>query len=347
MTLEIIIIGICLVANAFFSAFEMAFVAISPNRLTDLTSNHKKIGKKVQSFKEKPERTLSAIQVGISLVAAIAAAVGGSGAVERLEPYFIQRFDLSPRLAESLAVIAIILPLTYLTVVFGELLPKTIALRHPARVLVYGTNILSLFERILSPLVTLLEASTSLFLKVLRIDQASETGQSGEHSIHDLPAYHQKFVANLISLKGKRVRRAEIPKEKVITLQTSDSKEIVREKIRKAAHSRFPVLEGDRIKGLLHARIFNEVSDSAKDWMELTRPILSVQESDEILEVFRRMQHERQHLAAVINTTNEFVGIITIEDILEEIVGDIHDLDEDHILKLLSRGTKLRYFSGG
>lgn len=346
MIAELIIIFCCLTANAFFSAYEMAFVAVSNSKLADLSDSHKKISRRVQNFKMKPERTLSVIQVGISLVGAIAAAVGGTGAVEKFEPYLIQRFDLSATLAEVLAVISIILPLTYTTVVFGELVPKTIALRHPARILIYGTNILSLFERILSPLVTILEVSTSAFLKILRIDPASRKEEQGrEPSIEGLPDYHQKFVSNLISLKGKSVRRAEIPKEKVISLQRTDSKETVLLKLHKAAHSRFPVLDGEDVVGLLHARIFIEAAPSAENWNDLTRPIISVHEKDEILEVFRRMQRERQHLAAVINEEKQFVGIITIEDILEEIVGDIQDLDDDYVLGLLSRGSNFRYYS--
>lgn len=334
---ELIIIVACLCANAFFSAYEMAFVAVTGTRLTELEADHKAITKRVRLFKKNPERTLSVIQVGISLVGAIAAAVGGTGAVERLEPYLTQRFELSPTVAETLSVIAIILPLTYFTVVFGELLPKTIALRHPGRVLVYGTRILSLVERVLSPLVTVLEVSTGMLLRLLKIDPGRRDEQG---SIQELPEYHQRFVANLISLKGKRVRRAEIPGEKVISLQRSDSKEMVRQKIHRAAHSRFPVLDGTKAVALLHARIFIEASETTENWMDLTRPIISVDESDEILEVFRRMQRERQHMAAVADPEGNLKGIITIEDILEEVVGDINDLDDDYILGLLSRRLK-------
>ncbi len=346
MTLELIIIALCLTANAFFSAYEMAFVAISQSKLSELDLNHKHVSKRVRKFKEKPERTLSVIQVGISLVGAIAAAVGGSSAVEKFEPYLIHRFDLSPTLAEALAVVAIIFPLTYLTVVFGELIPKTIALRFPGRILFYGTNILSLFERVLSPLVTILELSTAKFLKLLHIDPPRRDEQSSESEIQELPDYHKQFVNNLISLKGKRILRAEIPKEQVVALQKTDSKETVRRKLHQAAHSRFPVLDGNRVEGLLHARVFIEASESTENWLSLTRPIISVYESDEILEVFRRMQRERQHLAAVIDEKMNFLGIITIEDILEEVVGDINDLDDDYILGLLSRGSRNRYLSG-
>lgn len=344
MLTELIIIFFCLTANAFFSAYEMAFVAVSRSKLSELAEKRKGVSKRVERFKKKPERTLSVIQVGISLVAAIAAAVGGTGAVEKFEPYLIQRFDLSSGLAEVIAVVTIIFPLTYLTVVFGELVPKTIALRFPSRVLVYGTNILSIFERILSPVVTLLEVSTAKFLRLLRIDPPRREGEAGDSEIDDLPDYHQQFVTNLISLKGKRVRRAEIPKEKVVALQLTDSKDEVQRKIHKAAHSRFPILSGERVEGLLHARIFIEAAHETDDWLSLTRPIISVHESDEILEVFRRMQRERQHLAAVVDENKNFKGIITIEDILEEVVGDINDLDDDYILGLLSRGTKYRIY---
>src|SRR5690606_20800940 len=127
--LDLLIVLICLCLNAFFSAYAMAFVSVSREAMQDLKEGC--IKRRTSDFKRRPERTLSVIQVGITLVGAVAAAVGGTGAVESLEPYFVERWALDRSLAEAISVTLVIVPLTYFTVVFGELVPKTIALKHP------------------------------------------------------------------------------------------------------------------------------------------------------------------------------------------------------------------------
>jgi len=156
--LDILIVIICLIINAFFSAYEMAFVTVSKDEIEELQDTKKLISSLLGTFKKKPERTLSIIQISITLVGAIAAAVGGTGAVETLEPYLVHNYGISNSMAEGISVAIVILPLTYFSVVFGELLPKTVALKHPVRVLILGTNVLKLIDTILSPIVTVLRS---------------------------------------------------------------------------------------------------------------------------------------------------------------------------------------------
>ena len=132
--LDFFIVMACLLINAFFSAYEMAFVTVSREEIEELDENSS-TQRKLKVFKKKPERTLSVIQIGITLVGAIAAAVGGTGAVESLEPWIVENYGLSRSLAEAVSVTAVIVPLTYFSVVFGELVPKTIALKHPLKVI--------------------------------------------------------------------------------------------------------------------------------------------------------------------------------------------------------------------
>jgi putative hemolysin len=129
--LEFIVVLICLLLNSFFAAFEMAFVTVTKEDLADSADKFKDEITKIFLLKKNPERTLSVIQIGISLVGAISAAVGGNGAVESFSPYLESKFGLSPTMAEATSVLSVILPLTYLSVVFGELVPKTIALNNP------------------------------------------------------------------------------------------------------------------------------------------------------------------------------------------------------------------------
>ncbi len=342
--LDFFIVLLCLVVNAFFSAYEMAFVTISREDLSEMEDSKASIAKKLSLFKKKPERTLSVIQIGITLVGAIAAAVGGTGAVESLEPYIVKTYGLSNSIAEAISVTVVIIPLTYFSVVFGELVPKTIALRHPVNVLRFGTNFLAIIDRLLSPIVSFLEISTEFLLKILRlnskIDEVDEIPMSID--IGGLKGYHQKFVMNLVELKGKKVFRSMIPWEKVLYLNFSDSDEESKNKIYHSSHSRIPVIDGDTLVGILHVKELADISpDSKADWQSIIRPALVISPLEKTLDAFIKMQEQNYHMA-VIREGEEYKGIITIEDIIEEIVGDIRDdLEKSRTSKILSNRSKI------
>jgi putative hemolysin len=341
--LDFLIVILCLFINAFFSAYEMAFVTISRLDIEEM-DEAKSIIKLVKGFKKNPERTLSVIQIGITLVGAIAAAVGGTGAVEFLEPYLVEKFNISKTFGEAISVTAVIIPLTYFSVVFGELLPKTIALRHPKAILSFGTNALFVIDRMLSPIVSFLEISTGFLLRKLGLSTKKEQ-QEGTLivDVGTLPQYHKTFVQNLISLKGKSVQKSLMSREQVALLHFSNSKEEVRKKLGMAPHTRFPVLDGETLVGFLHARVFNELQNAENiSWESLIRPMIQVRKKEKILEVFLKMQKQRQHLAGVLDDDDKFIGIISIEDILEEVVGDIdEDYDPHQISQILSRRGKM------
>lgn len=342
--IDLIIVVICLAINAFFSAYEMAFVTITKDEIDELDERGS-ILKKILFFKKKPERTLSVIQIGISLVGAIAAAVGGTGAVESLEPYIVKTYGLSPGVAQAIAVTLVILPLTYFSVVFGELVPKTIALKHPLKVLTLGTRALSLIDRGLSPIVTFLEVSTNYLLRLIGLDtKVIEDESMGESiDIGNLPAFHQKFVQNLVNLKSQKVRKSMIPWGQVIYMNFGDSEEEVRTKMATTPHSRFPVIDDDVLVGILNVK---ELPDLLRvnhlPWQSILRPAVLVQSSQKVLEAFLKMQEKHSHIA-VVEEDGKFVGIITIESVLEEVVGDIYDnSDQSKISKILSQRSKIR-----
>jgi putative hemolysin len=340
-----IVVG-CLFINAFFSAYEMAFVTISKEDINELQESGRWVARRLSLFKKKPERTLSVIQIGITLVGAIAAAVGGTGAVESLEPWIVQNYGLSRSLAEAISVTVVILPLTYFSVVFGELLPKTIALKHPQKVLLLGTNILSFIDRGLSPIVSFLEISTNFLLKLTGLGGSSVEDESLGQAIEigHLPVYHQKFVQNLVSLKGRRVSRSMIPWEKVSSLQFSDGEEELKAKISSSPHSRFPVVDGEVIVGVLNIKELPAQTNLLMPWQGILRPAIQVSPSDRVLEAFLKMQEKHNHLSVVVDAEGKYLGIITIEDILEEVVGDIFDnSDQSKTSRLLSNRAKITF----
>ncbi|MFA7614549.1 MAG: CNNM domain-containing protein [Candidatus Caldatribacteriota bacterium] len=339
--LDILIVVVCLILNAFFSAYEMAFVTVSKDQLSELEEYQFPLFRRIRVFKRRPERTLSVIQIGITLVGAIAAAVGGTGAVEQLEPILVNKYHLPPTLAEAISVTIVILPLTYLSVVFGELIPKTFALRKPKLILIWGTRILFLIDKALSPIVSFLELSTSFFLDRLKLKNTKDELEKSHLMIDigHLPNYHKNFVNNLVSLKGYSVKKAFIPVEEIDYIEFSNTKEEIIEKIAQTSHTRYPVIDGDTVVGLLQSKVFQEIANDPQiSWESIIRPITVVNIKENILDVFLKMQKKRQHMASVVNEKDEHIGIITLLDILEEIVGDIEEEEPSRGLhKLIAR----------
>lgn len=342
---DLIIVLFCLAVNAVFSAFEMAFVTIDRDDIDDFDENHKNLKKHLLFFKSSPERTLSVIQIGITLVGAIAAAVGGTGAVETLEPLLVEKFVLSKAVAEAIAVFIIIVPLTYFSVVFGELVPKTVALRYPKEVLRFGTRVIYLFDKFLSPIVSFLENSTEFILRKLDLNKEEEEEIPEYVEIGKLPAYHRQFVHNLVSLKSRKVSSAMIPWEKVVYLEFSELDDAVRKKAQESRRSRFPVIDGDVLVGLFHVKEWTEkINGLIVPWQSILGPAFSVSHNENILEAFLKMQEGNHHLAVVTGPDGSFAGIITIEDVLEQIVGSIKDdLERNRIARLLSHRGKISF----
>jgi len=329
--LEFIVVLLCLFCNSFFAAFEMAFVTVSKEDFAETPDKFKSFVDRILNLKKNPERTLSVIQIGISLVGALSAAVGGNGAVESLGPLLEQKYNLTPTMSEALSVVAVIIPLTYLSVVFGELVPKSIALNNPQPILIIGINILTLLDKILSPIITFLELSTSMVLKILRIKNINDEvdGQSSV-TISFLPRIHQMFVLNLVELHHKKASDSMIKWDNVIYLNFSDEEDRVMEIIKLSAHTRFPVIDGDTIVGLLHSKdFFHDHRNKNRPWQSILRPVQSFSPKEKLLNIFLKLQDKKQHLAIITEEEKQINGIITIEDIFEEIVGDIYDEVED------------------
>lgn len=342
--LEFLVVIICLLLNSFFAAFEMAFVTVTKEDFSESMDHFKSEITQIFLLKKNPERTLSVIQIGISLVGAISAAVGGNGAVESFSPFLEREFLISPTLAEAISVLAVIIPLTYLSVVFGELVPKTIALNNPKPILLYGIRFLTILDKICSPIITFLEKSTSFVLRKIGIQgTVDEVDNQGSVTISYLPLFHQKFVMNLIELHHRKANDSMVKWENVIHLNFQDDEKQVEEILDISTHTRFPVIDGDTIVGLLHSKEFH--SDKRKQnqpWQSIIRSVQTFKSNEKLLNIFVKLQEKKQHLAIISNNEGEFLGIITLEDIIEEIVGDIVDEVEDpSTIKLLLSRTRI------
>ena len=337
---EIAIVVLCLLANALVAGAEMAFVAVSRPTLRELARQGHKKADILLRLRERPERTLAVMQIGITLVAALAGAVGGAGAEEQLSPLF-ERLGVSESTADTLAIGIVVIPLTYFTVVIGELIPKTLALRHSMAVGLAAAPWLSFFDCMLGPLVTVFEWSTKRFLSLLRLTTGGQAAARAEEAQHTtlelgvLSSQHRQYVMNLVNLEQKRVRDIYLPWQQVVTADVGLSARELETVLLASGHTRVPVLEGETLLGILNAKEFFALHASGSEqWRSLVRPAVQLPDHLPLLSGLKLLQDRRVHMG-IVYLQQTRLGIVTLEDILEEVIGEIYDEDDDGALKAI------------
>lgn len=344
--LEFVVILICLLLNAILSCVEMAFVTVSRPHLKKLSAQGDLLAQKVLNLKSSPERVLSVLQIGITLVGAISAAVGGAGAEEGLSPFFQNTFQISEELAEALAIISIVIPISFFSVVIGELVPKTLAMKFPMKFAKFGGTFLSTLDTIFAPIVYLLELSTKVILALFinRLGKESISEASGTVEIDSLTDSHKQYVLNLIAVDKRKVKDIMLPWDLATKLESDQNHFAALDLIKKSGHTRIPVIENELPIGILHTKEFiSEIEISKIDWLQLVRPCLQFSIDEPILGALKTFQLNKCHMAIV--TKKQIpVGIITLEDIFEEVVGEIYD-EDDLPRNLLSKNSIIRTMS--
>jgi putative hemolysin len=353
--LELLIIPLCLLLNALLAGAEIAFVAVNKPLLRELVRQSHTQAQLLLRLRENPERTLSVVQIGITLVGSLAGAVGGAGAEEMLSPRLEKSLGLGEATADTIAIVLVVLPLTYLTVVLGELVPKSLALRNSLGFALRAAPWLSLFDKLFGPIVTLFEWSTKLVLTLLgllrfrRFTRAttSETEQEAQMSdagisaisLETLSSEHRQYVINLVNLERKRVRDIYLPWQHVVYVHHTQPVEEIQTTILSSGHTRVPVVEEEDVIGILNTKEFMALRGAGtENWSSLIRPAVKIQANTPLLASLRLLQERRMHMA-VVYAEQKLAGVVTLEDILEEIVGELYDEDDDGKLRRILSAT--------
>jgi putative hemolysin len=350
--LELIIILICLALNAILAASEIAFVSINKKILRQLSRTFPKRTQYLVKLHDQPERTLSVIQLGITLMGLIAGAVGGAGVEESVRPWIQGKLNVDPTSAELISILLLVLPLTALTVVFGELVPKAVALRMPFNIASATSRWLIIMDKIFYPVISAFEWATKSLASWLGIMLGKQRGTAmapaataGEEQI---TKHQEQYILNLINIETKSIQDIYCPWEDIIVVEQDDGAEAVLEIAIESGHTRLPVCQKGKVVGLINTKeIMAFASQGAKDWTLLLRPILRVRGEDSLIRVLKMMQEKRSHLAVVEGGEGNAIGIVTLEDIFEEIVGDIADEDDERVVeRLLAQRGILKRWAG-
>ncbi|CCB87680.1 putative uncharacterized protein [Parachlamydia acanthamoebae UV-7] len=337
--LELFFIGICLFINALLAGSEAAFIAVSKSSLKALIRQGNEKAKLLLEMRENPERTLSVMQIGISFVGAFAAAIGGAGAGEKIAPWLVHHFGLKETSAELLSILLVVLPLTFASVVLGELVPKTLALRRSLSFSFVAAPWINFASRILYPTVILLEWTTKQIIALFpKKHTAPEDQEISSLDLENLISpLNKQYMVNLVKIEKTSVAEIMVKWDSVVSVNIADPIENVAITVISSGHTRLPILKDEEVIGILNSKEFFAFQKSGNsNWPSLARPIVAMQESVPILTALRILQEKHTHMGIIYLGTAK-KGIVTMEAIFEEIIGDIYDEDDDGaIQKILS-----------
>lgn len=342
---EVFIIFICLIINALLASSETAFIAVNKPTLRELVRQGDQKAKQLLLLRENPERTLSIIQVGITFVGAFAAAIGGAGAEEMISPWIVQTFKLNEFIAEIFSLILVVIPLTYVSVVIGELVPKTLALRRPLFIASIAAPWLQKISTLISPLITLFEWSTKKILNSFpqkHVISEEHVQENSPIELNVLSASNRQYVFNILKIEKTTLKEIFLNWSEVIFIEDHQTQEQIENTIISSGHTRLPVVRNHEVIGILNAKEFLAFQKTGQiNWQTLLRPAYNIDVNVPILSTLRLMQEKRIHMAIVYNDKNK-VGIVTMEAIFEEIVGDIYDEEDDGTLSRIINSISFR-----
>lgn len=340
--MEIILQIVLILINAFFAATELAVVSLNSTKLRKLEEEGNKTAAKLRKMVEEPSGFLSTIQVAITLAGYLGSAFAAenfSGDLADWLFYGLGFQSLSLAALNTISIVIITIILSYFTLVFGELVPKRIAMQKPYEVAKASCGVIRAMAFILRPVIWLLSKSVNGVLRLLRLKVEAEEESVTEDEIRmmvDLGGEkgaidedEQEWIQNVFEFGDISVREAMTPRSDMDALSIDATDQEILEMIQENGRSRLPVYEEsvDTILGILNARDYLLDRNTGKHTplKDLLRPAHFVPETIKADNLFKEMQKEKIHIAVVVDEYGGTEGIITMEDLLEEIVGNIYD----------------------
>ncbi|MFF2089142.1 hemolysin family protein [Paenibacillus sp. NPDC058174] len=348
MVLKLFLFAILLLFSAFFVATEFAVVRLRTSRVNQMVNEGAKNAKAVEKVVTHLDGYLSACQLGITITALGLGWLGEPTVHELLHPLF-DRLHLQGNLSNALSFIISFIIVTYLHVVLGELAPKTLAIIKSEQVSQFTAPIIIWFNKLMFPFIWLLNGSANGLVRMLGLKPTGEHEAHSEEEIRLIMSESYEsgkinkselsYVNRIFEFDERLAREIMVPRTDMVCLYVEKSKEENIAIIRKEQYTRFPVASGskDNIIGVINTKQFfmHDFETHNSTVRSLMQPMMSVPEVMPIKKLLRRMQLERVHIAILLDEYGGTSGMITIEDIVEEIVGEIRDeFDEDEVVEI-------------
>jgi len=330
--MEILILLGLIIVNGLFVMSEIALVSARKARLETMAEKGDKKAESALKLSNSPETFLSAAQIGITLIAILTGVYSGERFGSRLAPYVAQIDFLEPY-AETVATTIVVIIVTFLSIVFGELIPKRIGLLNAEKIAKAVAAPMRGFAKFTYPIVWLLNKTSNLFFSIFNIkrtkdetvteDEIKAIINEGTES-GSIEEEEKELIERIFHLGDRNITSLMTHRSDIIWFDLNDSEEIVRDKIVKEPHSVYPICDGniDNIKGMVSIKDLYIIDDFTK-FKDVVQPAMFVPENNTAYQVMEKFKETKQHSCFIVDEYGSLQGMITLNDILEAIVGDI------------------------
>ena len=346
---DIFLIFSLIIVNGFFATSEIALISLRKSRVRHLVKTGNPTAKRVQKLQEEPERFLAAVQIGVTLVGTLASTLGGVIAVERIKPFLSEvPFEFIRKGAEPIAVGIVVTIITYITLVAGELVPKSLALRYSERIAFMTAAPIDFISKVFRVVLRLLLTSSNVVLRFFRTAESQESLQISEDEVKYLiregrksgvfEPYEEDLIHSVFKFTDTVVKEVMVPRTDIVAVQSGTGAEEILRIMNERGFSRLPVYSGtiDNVIGLVYLMVVLQLHMADKPFQldrVLRKPYI-VPPNKNVSVLLKEMREKRIHLALVMDEYGGTDGLVTIEDLIEEIVGDIRDEQEKELREI-------------
>ena len=323
-----------IVLGGLFVAAEIALISLRESQIKQLASKGR-AGQRVAALVGNPNRLLAALQVGVTVTGFLSAALGAEKLGDYVIPW-LEDLGLASSSASTTSLIGVTIIIAYFSLVFGELVPKRLALYRNEQIALASAGVIGVLTNLFRPFIWILSHSTNLILRLIGIDPKEQRAQISEEELLDLVAGHaaltdeeRDIVEEVFNASERQVHEVMVPRTEVDFMDASLTVGKAIALAIEKAHSRYPVVRGssDEVIGFIHVRdlLDSSLATSNAKIQELARNIMYLPGTKGILPALTEMRKQRQHLAIVLDEYGGTDGIVTLEDLVETLVGDIRD----------------------
>lgn len=336
---QIVTLAILILLNAFFAASEIAFISLNDAKITKQAKNGNKKAKQISKMLENPSGFLATIQIGITLAGFLSSAFASDAFASKIAPILNNLIPaISVSVWQSISILIITLILSFFTLVFGELVPKRLAMKNYEKIAFSTIGIIKFINIVTIPFVKLLTVSTNLISKLFGVSEKDEEVVTEEEikmmvdegeEKGSIEENEKELINNVFEFNDTTASEVMIHRTDIFALSINMNVNDVMEKLDEYTYSRIPVYDEtiDEIKGILYLKdLFKCIKSKKNIGLEsIIRPAYFVPRSKPIDELFKELQKNKCQIAIILDEYGGTAGLITMEDILEELVGDIYD----------------------
>ena len=339
LALNIALVVVFVLVGGVFAATEMALVTLRESQINAIAARGKR-GQKVAGLARNPNTFLSAVQIGVTVAGFASAAYGATSIAPSVAP-LIESWGADPGLALTIATLILTLLIAYLSLVLGELVPKRLAIQRNAQFAYVVAPVLDGFAKVMRPVIWLLSVSTNALVRLLGGDPHKTGEEMTDEEVRDIVASHEglpederRILEDVLSLRERQLSEVMRPRPDVTSLDDSARIGEAISAVHELPFSRYPVADTsiDDIVGFVHVRdLFEAAADAAAPLSSIVRPIPYFPSTARVLPTLTKMRAEGHQIAVVVDEYGGTDGIVTLEDLVEEVVGEIFDEYDDAV----------------